>query len=101
VRHLPVSLQFPDSDGRPEAWGRFLRLAANGGELATTARLNKGDTLRLGFEVQGERFELARADLLTAWRDRDGYFVAEVRFLDEDTRGRLGRALVGLLAERP
>lgn len=100
MRHLPVSLQFPDGDGRPEAWGRFLRLAANGAELATTSRLDKGDVLRLGFEVQGERFELARAELLSAWKDADGYFVAEARFLDEDVRGRLGRALVSLLSER-
>jgi hypothetical protein len=98
---VPVSLNFPDSDGRPESWGRFLRLAANKAELATTARLVKGDVLRLGFEVGGERFELVRADLLSAWRDADGYFVGEVRFLDEDAKGRLGRALVGLLAERP
>jgi hypothetical protein len=96
--HVPVSLHFPDADGRPEGWGRFIRLAANGAELATLSRLRKGDALRLSFEVQGEGFEQARADLLGVWRDADGYFVADVRFLDEEMKARLGRVLLDFLS---
>jgi len=96
--HVPASLHFPDSDGRPEGWGRFTRLAANGAELATLSRLAKGDALRLSFDVRQERFELARADVLGVWRDADGYFVAEMRFLDKEMRARLGRVLLELLS---
>ncbi|MEI8192218.1 MAG: hypothetical protein WCI75_21135 [candidate division NC10 bacterium] len=97
--HVPVSIHFPDADGRPESWGRFVRLAANGAELATLSRLKKGDTLRLRFDVQDSGFELARADLLSVWRDADGYFVGEVRFLDSEVKARLARVLLDFLSE--
>ncbi|MBI5244942.1 MAG: hypothetical protein HY922_14845 [Elusimicrobia bacterium] len=98
--HVPAALHFPDHDGRPEGWGRLLRLAANSAEIATLSKLVKGDTLRLSFEVQGESFELARADIQRVWRDADGYFVGEARFLDEEMKARLAKALLDLLSTK-
>lgn len=99
--HVCAVLHFPDRDGRPEGWGRLLRLAANGADIATLSKLVRGDALRLSFEVQGESFELVRADLLRVWRDADGYFVGEARFLDEEMKARLAKALLDLLAAKP
>ncbi|MFA6030231.1 MAG: hypothetical protein WC969_10280 [Elusimicrobiota bacterium] len=97
-RHVPLSFVFPESDGRMEGWGRFVELHAKGGRVATLTRLAKGDVVRLSFEAASEKAELSRADVLKVFRDLDGYFVAELRFLDEGLQARLAKALVALLA---
>lgn len=98
---VPAVLEFPESDGRPQGWGRFLEVAATGGRLLSQSRLSCGDSLRVSFSVPGESVSGLRADILRARRDADGYFEAELRFLDETVKVRLGRALTRLLASSP
>ncbi|MFA6092004.1 MAG: hypothetical protein WCU88_05220 [Elusimicrobiota bacterium] len=98
ARRVPLVLHFPERDGRNDGWGRFLELAADGARAATLTRLTKGDCLRVSFEAAGEKVELLRADVESVQRDLDGYFVAELRFLDEETRGRLAKAFLSLSA---
>ncbi|MEK9146456.1 MAG: hypothetical protein AAB339_12690 [Elusimicrobiota bacterium] len=98
---VPLLLEFPESDGRPQSWGRFLELAATGGRMISQTRLSRGDGLRVSFSLPGESVSGLRADVLRARRDADGYFEAELRFLDEAVKVRLGRALTRLLASRP
>ena len=98
---VPVRFSPNVPDGGAEGWGRFTRLAANGGELLTRFRLQKGDRLVLDFELTGERFGAFPAQVARAATDIDGYYAAELRFLGPSSQVRLGRVLRDLLARVP
>ncbi len=95
---LPVRFDFPPQEDRQEGWGRFLELGAGGARLLSRFRLGDGDSLRLDFELSGETFNGLAAQVRRAWKDEDGYFVAELRFKDEVGKKRLERVLREFLA---
>ncbi|MEK7383999.1 MAG: PilZ domain-containing protein [Elusimicrobiota bacterium] len=95
---LPVLLCFEPEAARQDAWGRLLKLTSGGAELSTAARLLKGETLLLSFELGGEQLEAVRARVEHAEDDADGHRLAELRFLDEVQRRSLAKVLTGLFA---
>ncbi|MCR4296570.1 MAG: hypothetical protein NUW21_13630 [Elusimicrobia bacterium] len=94
---VPALLRFPGSSARQDAWGRFLKITAGGAELATAARLAKGEFVLADFELGGERL-LIRARVQHAYDDDDGGRVAELRWADMVERRRLARALLDVLS---
>jgi len=97
-RLIPVLIEFRGRGDRPDSWGKLLEVRASGASLLTRARLERGDALRLRFDLPGERLEGVAAEVAKASRDRDGYSVGELRFPDEELRVRLGRTLRRILA---
>lgn len=95
---LPVRLAFDAEDGREDFWGRLERLSAARAVLSTQCELRRGQSLRLWFEVNGERFDEARARVTHVEIDDDGYSGAELEFEDPVDRRRLAKALADLLS---
>ncbi|OGR82625.1 MAG: hypothetical protein A3J74_06615 [Elusimicrobia bacterium RIFCSPHIGHO2_02_FULL_57_9] len=98
ARAVPVALCFPAPAGRLDAWGRFMELFASGGKVASLALLERGEKLALSFEVGDEAFKALSAEIIDARQDADGYYWAELRFLDEVEKRRLSRALLDILS---
>jgi hypothetical protein len=98
--HTPVLLRFPGEAAREDGWGRFLELCASSAKLSTQIPLEPGDLLRLGFEVNGERFSDLRAIVKYVDRDEDGFVRADLAFQDEVEKRRLARTLADLLARQ-
>lgn len=94
---VPALLRFPGSSARQDSWGRLLKVTAGGAELSTPARLSKGETVLVQFELGGERL-LVRALVQHARDDDDGARVAELRWNDMVERRRLARALLDVLS---
>ena len=98
--YTPVLFRFPGEVAREDGWGRFLELAASAAKLCTQTPLKEGEKLRLGFEVNGERFPVLRAMVEYVDRDEDGFCRADLRFEDEVDKRRLARVLADLLARQ-
>ena len=98
--YTPVLFRFPGEVAREDGWGRFLELAASTAKLCTQTPLRAGEKLRLGFEVNGERFHDLRAQVEYADRDEDGFCCADLRFEDEVEKRRLARTMADLLARQ-
>lgn len=96
-RLVPALLRFPGSAARQDSWGRLLKLTAGGAELSTPARLTKGETVLVQFELGGERL-LLRARVHHARDDDDGHRAAELAWIDIAERRRLARALLDVLS---
>ena len=96
--YTPVLFRFPGEIAREDGWGRFLDLAAS--TLCTQTPLKEREKLRLGFEVNGERFSDLRASVESVDRDEDGFCCADLRFEDEVEKRRLARVLADLLARQ-
>lgn len=94
---VPALLRFPGSSARQDGWGRLLKITAGGGELATAAKLAKGETVLVQFDLGGER-QLMPARVHHAYDDRDGHRVAELRWNDMTARRRLARVLLDVLS---
>ena len=94
---VPALLRFPGSSARQDSWGRLLKITAGGGELSTAARLTKGETVLLQFDLGGERMRIA-ARVHHAYDDDDGQRVAELRWNDMVERRRLARVLMDVLS---
>ena len=94
---VPALLRFPGSAARQDSWGRLLKITVGGGELSTAARLAKGESVLVQFELGGERL-LIRARVHHAYDDDDGHRVAELRWHDMVERRRLARALLDVLS---
>lgn len=92
-KYVPVLIRFAEDPDRHESWGRFLELRAAGGRLLTRSRVDPRATLRLSFELMGERFRDVEAHVARAREDADGYHVCELRFAAEEPRVGLGRVL--------
>lgn len=95
---LPVVISFPEAAARPDGWGRFEDLSAAGARLSTMTRLSEGERVLLSFELAGEAFAQAPAEVRRGELDSDGYCQAELAFRDEVMRRRLAKALVDLLS---
>ena len=95
---VPALLRFPGSSARQDSWGRLLKITVGGGELSTAARLTKGETILVQFELGGERL-LVRARVHHAYDVDDGGRVAELRWTDMVERRRLARALLDVLSK--
>ncbi|MBI4425239.1 MAG: hypothetical protein HY554_16030 [Elusimicrobia bacterium] len=100
-RYVPARYWFEAAESRLDGWGRFERLHALGGRLVTRFRLEAGDRVFLAFELRGETFSGLPARVERAQRDLDGYFLADLRLLDEVEARRLGRLIRGLAAAVP
>jgi len=87
ARALPVLIGISDDDERKETWGRLLELRPDGGCLSTRTRLRPRESLSLGFELAGERFDGRKARVLSSGNDEDGYCICEFGFRDADTEG--------------
>ncbi len=94
---VPALLRFPGSSARQDSWGRLLEITGGGCELSTAARLTKGETVLVQFELGGDRL-LLRARVHHAYDDDDGGRVAELRWSDMVERRRLARALLDVLS---
>lgn len=92
-RFIPVVIEFPEGEARVESWGRFLDLAPAGARLMTRTPLRRGEALLLTFDLPGERFERARAGVVSSAKDEDGYYVCRMKFSAADDRVRMGRIL--------
>jgi len=97
-RLIPVLIAFPTGGERLESWGRLLEVRAAGASLMTRARLERGDAVKLGFELPGERLEDVAAEVVKSSLDPDGYTVCDLLFNDEELQVRLGRSLRRILA---
>lgn len=95
---LPALISFEESSAREDSWGRFARLSAHGATVLSLTRLSPLDRLALSFELGEDRVRAAPAVVERAFRDADGYWVAELRWLDEGDRRRLARSLSDLLS---
>jgi hypothetical protein len=95
---VPALLRFPGSSARQDAWGRLLKITAGGTELSTAARLAKGESVLVQFELGGERL-LIRARVRHVRDDDDGQRAAELQWDDMVERRRLARALLDVLAK--
>ena len=95
---VPALIRFPGSSARQDSWGRLLKITVGGGELSTAARLAKGESVLVRFELGGERL-LIRARVHHAYDDDDGGRVAELRWNDMVERRRLARVLLDVLAK--
>lgn len=96
----PVLLRFPGEVAREDGWGRLLELRASSAKLSTQTPLDRGESLRLDFEVNGERFPDLRARVECVERDEDGFLRADLRFEDEVEKRRLARTLADLLSRQ-
>ena len=97
----PVLLRFEGAPGLQNGlngWGRLLELRASSAKLSTQTPLDRGESLRLEFEVNGERFPDLRARVECVERDEDGFLAADLRFEDEVEKRRLARTLADLLS---
>jgi hypothetical protein len=94
---VPALLRFAGSAARQDSWGRLLKLTAGGAELSTAARLEKGETVIVRFELGGERLALS-ARVHHVRDDDDGARLAELRWSDMVERRRLARALLDTLS---
>lgn len=97
---LPVLIAFPEPAARPEGWGRFEELSAAGARLSTLTALKTGEKVFLSFDLAGEAFAAAAAEVRRAETDPDGYCVAEAAFTDELCRRRLAKALADVLSRQ-
>ena len=95
---VPALIRFPGSSARQDSWGRLLKITVGGGGLSTAARLAKGESVLVRFELGGERL-LIRARVHHAYDDDDGGRVAELRWNDMVERRRLARVLLDVLAK--
>ncbi len=96
-RLIPALLRFPGASARQDSWGRLLELTAGGAELSTAARLAKGETVLVRFELGGEKLTIP-ARVHHAYDDEDGGRIADLRWNDMVERRRLARALVDVLS---
>lgn len=94
---IPVIVRFPGASARQDSWGRLLKLTAGGAELSTGAKLAKGESVLVKFELGGERL-LISARVHGAYDDDDGHRVAELRWTDMVERRRLARVLLEVLS---
>lgn len=95
---LPVAIDFPEAAARQAGWGRWIRLASNGGRISTRFQLKEGDAVFLSFELAGRSIERLPARVDSSRQDDDGWWAAEVRFSDAAARSGFGRLLRELLA---
>ncbi|MBI5239769.1 MAG: hypothetical protein HY926_04795 [Elusimicrobia bacterium] len=98
--HTPVLLRFPGEVAREDGWGRLLELCASSAKLSTQTPLDRGEQVRLAFEVNGERFADLRARVESVDRDEDGFLAADLSFQDEVEKRRLARSLADLLSRQ-
>ena len=95
---LPALIAFEQAAAREDSWGRFSALSAHGATVLSLSRMSPRDRLYLSFELAGERVSQATAIVERAFLDADGYWAAELRWLDEGDRRRLARSLSDLLS---
>ncbi|MDD5303682.1 MAG: PilZ domain-containing protein [Elusimicrobia bacterium] len=94
---VPALLRFPGSSARQDSWGRLLKITAGGAELSTPARLTKGETVLVQFDLGGERLTI-QARVHHARDDDDGQRSAEMVWIDMVARRRLARVLLDVLS---
>jgi hypothetical protein len=97
-RLIPARLDFGAEDGRAESWGKLMSLTPAGAQLTTLARLTRGQTVILAFEVNGEPFSELHARVMAADEDADGFCAAELDFTDILARRRLSTILLDALS---
>jgi hypothetical protein len=90
-------LRFAGTSARQDAWGRLLKITAGGAELSTSARLLKGETLSVKFELGGEVLRVA-AEISHVGKDDDGQALAELRWTDMVERKRLAAVLLDVVS---
>jgi hypothetical protein len=95
---VPALLRFPGASARQDGWGRLLNITAGGAELSTGARLGKGESVLVRFELGGARLVI-RAVVGHVVCDDDGQCLAELRWTDFVERRRLARALLDVLSK--
>jgi len=94
---IPAILKFPGSAARQDSWGRLLKITAGGAQLSTAAKLRKGETVLVKFDLGVERLLLS-AKVHDAYDDDDGHRLAELRWNDLVERRRLARVLLEVLS---
>lgn len=91
--YVPVRFRYPEPDSSMDGWGRLLDVSAREACLATRFRVERGQRLRLHFDMRGDAFEDVEAETARAWRDADGYYLARLKFCREEDALELGRSL--------
>jgi hypothetical protein len=95
---LPARLDFGADDGRAPSWGRLEALSPGGARLLTLARLERGQTVLLSFELAGEDFRELPARVVASEADADGFCAAELDITAPRERRRLARILLDVLS---
>ena len=92
---LPVKVS---CSSEADAWGRLEALTPSRARLSCQAEPHRYETLALSFELHGERFEDVEARVDYCSRDEDGFWTADVDFLDPLTRRRVAQVLADVLS---
>lgn len=92
---LPVKLSCAAEE---RGWGRLESLTPSRARLVTLCLVHRFETVELSFELAGERFSDVRAKVDYCSRDEDGFWTADVDFLDPLFKRRLATTLADALS---
>jgi len=92
---LPVKLRCAAEE---RGWGRLESLTPSRARLVTLCEIHRHETIELSFELFGERVEDAAARVDYRSRDEDGFWTADVDFLDPLLKRRLAKTLADVLS---
>ncbi len=97
--HAPCRLPARLSCAADEnGWGRLESLTPSRARLVTLCALHRYETLTLSFELAGERFADAYVRVDYCETDEDGFWAADVDFLDPVVKRRLAQVLADVLS---
>jgi hypothetical protein len=83
----------------PFSWGRILEIYADSCKLMSKFEFKKGKIAALCFDFENEKIEDLRGTITHVEKDRDGYFIYQIKFTDEVQKSRMRKKLFEILSK--